>query len=242
MRFRDTLPWLLGIPLPRRLSDKASRRHETRRVELSAVDVGRTPGTSRIAKPNTYQPLDHEPLDGERLRGLIAAEVQSLDGALDEFTPDAMDGLIDAWRAQWDAAAERKAEQRMRVSLDLLAEERHALAETTEELRRVRSRLAAADHNAAQWRAVLIGASRRVDLVAPERGLPEVTGPSALAESRSLRDLLDEDLSPPWTEAPTSGDHPGRREASGPHHRGLRSATPPDLDTSDEKDDDDASA
>lgn len=78
-------------------------------------------------------------------------------GALDEFTADTLDGVVEAWRAGWDARAAEELPRRVQTALHLGAQEAENLAAVTQAVARGREEVSDLKWKLACWEGVLLG-------------------------------------------------------------------------------------
>lgn len=152
---------------------RPSRRFETRRVDIGdRVDRSHS-ATTRIPGSNQYQPLDFSRVHFDELREFVDAKIQELveANAIDDWTPDVLDAVLEARCTVCHAELKAEYRARLQLSLELLANTRHALSDAHEDLRIMRERAEVSYCNFDAWRKVLTGEKNTVQILS---GAPDV--------------------------------------------------------------------
>lgn len=159
----------------------------SRRVNLDDADSRQRPESTYLQRPDAHSPIDPEPatrqVDRDSAVEVVLTHIRRLlaAGALDGYTSDVCDALIDHQREEWDAAAEASLPGHLRVGLRLAAQELEFIATVQLRVAHGRAELARLEQAAGTWRQVLLGQINRLpfQVAEPVPG-PAPVGPRAL--------------------------------------------------------------
>lgn len=130
---------------------------------LVDIDTERREWVTHLVRPDSLSPLDlpsaARSADTSMDANAVILSISRLAnaGGIDEFVPDTLDGVIDAWRAQWDSRVDELFPGQVLTSLRLAGQELENVTACAARVQDLRDTVTTLDVEINNWRGVLRG-------------------------------------------------------------------------------------
>ena len=151
------------MKIPNVFSRKRTPVLDTAPRRLDDVDTQRREAVTHLLRPDSLSPrsLPSGARDADATRDadsvMLAISRLGSAGGIDEFVPDTLDGVIDAWRAQWDSRVDELLPEQVLTSMRLAGQELENLTACAARVQALRATVTELDVEINNWRGVLRG-------------------------------------------------------------------------------------